>query len=212
MLIQVSALGSDTQNLCRTRVPIPAGAEGVKLVSINIPANAGAFTPEFPAGIGIGTNPVETVDVPAFGSFIDFKLYFNNLRTTVGTNRVFFAYGENEMDLCTDQYDVVLSNELASYLGLGAGLVGNKCYTTTVNLQKLDPVYDYKVVFKAPILAQDHTIGVARSTQSEAYSNEFHRFTAHAAFGVLEIFCRLRSGEEFLATCGDELWGVELEF
>jgi len=211
MLIQVKALGSDTNNVCRTRVPIPAGAQGVKLLSVNLPLNAGVFSPEFPAGITIGTNVPEVVDVPEFGSFSDFKRYLNDLRT-VGQLRVCYAYGTDEMDFCVDQFALTLSAQLATYLGLGTALAASKCYTTTVDVERLNPVYDFLVKFVAPLEADNHVIGTVKTVQSEAAGNDFHRFTGYAQFGVLEIFCRLRTGEEVFATCGDELWGVELEF
>ena len=211
MIYQVSRVGSETRNYCRTDVPIPTGADGVKLVSINLPYNAGVYSTEFVDGVVVATNPAETFTVPAFGSFIDFRRWFNLLRTAAGA-RVFYAYGTNEFDLCVATNAVTLSAELATYLGLDTALLANKCYTTTFDIIQADPVYDYIVKFVAPI-SGDNVLGIVHSTRGDAYSNEFHTFTNCCEHGEIEIFCRLKDGSSVFAKVeDDERWGVELEF
>ena len=60
MIIQVDRLGSQTRNYCRTDVPIPVGAQGVKLVSINLPYNAGTYSDEFVDSGVVATASAET--------------------------------------------------------------------------------------------------------------------------------------------------------
>ena len=209
MIIQVDSLGSQTRNYCRIQVPIPVGAQGVKLVSINIPYNAGVYSDEFVDGVVVAA---ETFTVPAFGSFVDFRRWFNLLRTAGGA-RVFYAYGTNEFDLCVAANAVTLSAGLATYLGLDTALAANTCFTTTFDIIQADPVYDYIVKFVAPITAKDNVLGLVHSTKGDAYSNEFHTFNNCCEIGEIEIYCRLKDGSNIFATVeDDERWGVELEF
>ena len=101
MLIQVNTLGSDSKELCRTHVAIPAGSSGVKLISMNLPHNAGAFSSTFVDGIDVGTVPNEMFTVPSFGAWSDLRRYLNNLRTAAGA-RIFYVFGDEEFDICTD--------------------------------------------------------------------------------------------------------------
>ena len=213
MLIQVNTLGSDSKEKCRAHVAIPAGSTGVKLISMNLPHNAGAFSSTFVDGISVGTGPPnENFTVPSFGAWSDLRQYLNNLKTASG-DRVFYVFGAEEFDICTDQYQVVLSLDFAAYLGIDQGLLANTCYTAAFDMDHKDPVFEYVVRFIAPIDARDFIIGAVQKTRGDAYSNDFHDFKDVAEQGRLEVYCRLKNGEEFLASCEEnDTWGVELEF
>jgi len=209
MIVQVDRLGSVTSNLCRASVTIPFGTVGVKLVSINLPYNAGSYSPAFAVGVELPATS-ETFDVPAFGAFSDLRKWFNTLRRASGA-RVFYAYGTNEFDLCSGTAVVNLSPDLATYLGLDEPMLANACYTTTFDVEQADPVFDYVVQFVAPI--RDQTLGVVHSTTGDAYSNVVHRFVDQCEFGEVEVYCRLKDGQTVLARVADDIrWSVELEF
>ena len=211
MLIQVSKLGSETLELCRTNVKLPYSATGVKLVSINLPYNAGSFSPSFTGGITVNTTPQEVFNVPSFGAWSDLRAFFNDLRTAAN-QRVFYVFGDDDVDICTDQFQILFTQELADYLGVGVGIGVSACVTTTLNMQQKDPVFDYVVKFFAPIDATDNVIGSVHSTRGDAYSNDWHTLEDTAEYGRLEVYCRLKSGSEFIASCPeDSRWGVELE-
>ena len=211
MLIQVNNLGSETGELCRTNVKLPYSAVGVKLVSINLPYNAGAFSPTFVNGITVNTNPNEIFSVPSFGSWSDLRAFFNELRTAAN-QRVFYVFGDEDVDICTDQFQILFTQELADYFGVGVGIGVNACITTTLNMDQKDPVFDYVVKFFAPINATDHVIGAVHSTRGDAYSSDWHALQDTAEYGRLEVYCRLKNGTEFIASCPeDSRWGVELE-
>ena len=209
MIVQVDRLGSDRSNMCRANVTIPFGTVGVKLVSINLPYNAGSYSPAFVAGVELPATS-ETIDVPAFGAFSDLRKWFNTLRRASGA-RVFYAYGTNEFDLCSAAAAVNLSPAFADYLGLDEAMVANACYTTTFDVEQADPVHDYVVKFIAPI--RDQTLGAVHSTTGDAYSNVVHRFVDQCEFGEVEVYCRLKDGQTVPARCADDIrWSVELEF
>ena len=209
MIVQVDRLGSSTSNICRAAVTIPFGTIGVKLVSINLPYNAGSYSPAFLVGVEVPATG-ETFDVPSFGAFSDLRKWFNALRRA-GGHRVFYAYGTNEFDLCTGTTAINLSPDLATYLGLDEALVANACFTTTFDVEQANPVHDYLVTFVAPI--RDQTLGVVHSTTGDAYSNVVHRFVDQCEFGEVEVYCRLKDGKTVLAKAADDArWSVELEF
>ena len=189
MLIQVNTLGSDSKELCRTHVAIPAGSSGVKLISMNLPHNAGTFSNTFDDGIDVGTVPNELFTVPPFGAWSDLRRYLNNLRTAAGA-RIFYVFGDEEFDICTDQYPVALSVDFAAYLGIAQGLLVNTCYTATFDMEHKDPVFEYVVKFFAPLDARDHIIGAVQTTRGDAYSNDFHDYRC----------CRARSVGSVLQT------------
>ena len=148
--------------------------------------------------------------MPAFGAFSDFKRWCNELRAASGA-RVLYAYGTTEFELCSGAAAVNLSPLLATYLGMEEPMLANACYTTTFDIAQADPVFDYVVKFVAPI--RDQTLGIVHSTTGDAYSNVVHRFNSQCEFGEVEVYCRLKDGQDILARCAnDARWGVELEF
>ena len=149
--------------------------------------------------------------MPAFGAFRDLKAWLNELRTAAG-DRVFFAFGDEEFDLCLANLDVVLSNEFAAYLGLNIGLTQSACYTTSMDLTIKNQTFDYVVKFIAPISKRNHIIGVVDSTKGPPYSSDLLPFYECCATGDLEIYFRNIDGTESLANCGTSMWGAILAF
>ena len=212
MILNVKKTGLETNNLCRVDVAIPSSSEGVRLVSINIPHNAGHWLDE---QVDAFTVLGVTYTIPAQPSYLDFRKWMNLFKDPAGF-RVFFVYGEEDFDFCIGFNQVVLSESFATRFGLQTILPPMICYSSQWSKIELNPVYDYEVKFVSPIEVPEeggYTIGVVHETRGLAFSNHVHKFNDSAAHGTLEIRCRLKDGNSFIARCADtDSWGCELEF
>jgi len=214
MILKVSKSGADTGFMCRTTVPVPFGSLGVQLLSIDLPSNAGTYSPAFSGAVTANGN---VVAIPAQGSLEDLIDYLNGIDAP---NRALFVYlHDNELEICSGPYAVVFSGDLVAYFGLpSANLAANDCTNVTLHREKMNPVAEYIVDVTAPIDGVFHdgafteTIGFVKGPKGLSSDSHFFRFTNTPAIIRVAVYYRMKAnGALYIASCDTaDRWSVTL--
>jgi len=214
MILKVSKSGVETGFMCRTLVPIPFGALGVQLLSIDLPSNSGTYSPPLSAAVTVNN---VVIDIPAQGSLEGLIDYLNGIDAP---NRALFVYlHDSELEVCSGQYAVVFSGDLVAYFGLpSANLAANDCANVTLHREKMNPVAEYLVDVSAPIDGVFYdgkfteTIGFVKGPKGLSTDSHFFKFSNTPASISVGVYYRMKSdGVIHVANCDSaDRWSVTL--
>lgn len=211
MILKVSKSGAETGFMCQTTCTIPTTSKGVSLLSIDLPSNAGEYSPPFTTGVTVNGN---VIDMPAQGSLDDLVKYLNGIDAP---NRALFLYlHDGELEICAGEYAVVFSAAFVAYLGLASvNLAANSCVNVTLHLEQMEPVSEYVVKVSAPILGAfneqfTQEIGYVKSSSGKPAEDVFFPFSVTPPSIHVAVYYRAKdTGDLHIASCdsGDR-WSV----
>ena len=128
MILKVSKSGIETGYMCRTTVKVPFAAQGVELLSIDLPSNSGTFSPPFVTGVTVNGN---VIDVPAQGSIEELIDYLNGIEAPQRALSLYLH--DNELEICSGQYAILFSAEFIAFFALASvNLAANDCVNVTL--------------------------------------------------------------------------------